>query len=78
MPNVQNPSAGIESRNNTGNEQLSNSDVNGGLQSNASLPRCTSESEVQKVFYMLVYINFLCCFVFFTLHIWVILGPIIF
>ncbi|KAL6216316.1 hypothetical protein ACLB2K_009539 [Fragaria x ananassa] len=48
VPNVQNPSAGIESRNNTGNEQLSNSDVNGGLQSNASLPRSTSESEVQK------------------------------
>ncbi|KAM5565255.1 ubiquitin-like domain-containing protein CIP73 [Rosa sericea] len=48
VPNVQNSSAGVGSCNNTGNEQLSNSDVNGGQQSNASLPGSTSESEVQK------------------------------
>ncbi|XP_050366932.1 ubiquitin-like domain-containing protein CIP73 isoform X4 [Argentina anserina] len=49
VPHGQNSSTGIGSRNNTGDEQLSNSDVNGDQQSNASLlPGCTSESEVQK------------------------------
>lgn len=50
VPSVQNTSPGVGSLNNAGNEQIGTADVNGGRQSNVSLPGCTSESEVQKVF----------------------------